>query len=125
MVMEMTMRPVNPSPRCDLIEARFPLCSLCGNVILSGLGLPTILVRTGWGKTAKSWSAFSGIGLWCAKCLYQVGADSSNGDIARGQGRYGMQEVAKEKVRIAGTRVSSRTGRSRERSWAGGMFTND
>ena len=27
--MEMTMRPVNPSPRFDLIEARFPLCSLC------------------------------------------------------------------------------------------------
>ena len=60
--MEMTMRAVNPLPRLDLIEARFPLCSLCWSVILSRLGFPTILVRTGWGKTAKSWLAFSGIG---------------------------------------------------------------
>ena len=27
--MEMTMRPVDPSPRLYLIEARFPLCLLC------------------------------------------------------------------------------------------------
>ena len=60
--MEMTMSPVNQSPRLDLIEGRFPLCLLYWSVILSRLGLPTILVRTGWGKTAKSWSAFSGIG---------------------------------------------------------------
>ena len=60
--MEMTMRSVNPSPRFDLVEARFPLCSLCWSVIISRLGLPTIFVKTGWGKTANSWSAFSGIG---------------------------------------------------------------
>ena len=33
--------------------------------------------------------------------------------------------VADERVRVAGTGVSSGTGRSGERSWAGGMFTND
>ena len=33
--------------------------------------------------------------------------------------------VTEERVRVAGTRVSSVTGRSGERSWAGGMFTND
>ena len=32
--MEMTMRPVNPSTRLDLMEARFPLCSLCWIVML-------------------------------------------------------------------------------------------
>ena len=60
--MEITMRPVKPSPRFDLIEARFPLCSLCWIVTLARLGSPTILVRTGCGKTAKSWSSLSGIG---------------------------------------------------------------
>ena len=33
--------------------------------------------------------------------------------------------VTEERVRVAGTGVSSVTGRSSERSWAGGMFTND
>ena len=33
--------------------------------------------------------------------------------------------VAEDRVRVAGTRVSSGTGRSGERIWAGGMFTND
>ena len=33
--------------------------------------------------------------------------------------------VAEERVRVAGTGVSSGTGRSGERSWAGGIFTND
>ena len=33
--------------------------------------------------------------------------------------------VAEERVRVAGTRVSSGTGQSGEQSWAGGMFTND
>ena len=33
--------------------------------------------------------------------------------------------VAEERVQVAGTGVSSGTGRSGERSWAGGMFTND
>ena len=33
--------------------------------------------------------------------------------------------VAEERVRVAGTGVSSGTGRSGERSWAGGMFTYD
>ena len=60
--MEMTMRPVNQSPRLDLMEARFTLCSLCWRVILSRVGYPTILVKTGWGNTAKSWSALSDIG---------------------------------------------------------------
>ena len=44
---EMTIRTVNLSPRVDLIEARFPLCSLCWSGILSRLGWPTVLVRTG------------------------------------------------------------------------------
>ena len=60
--MEMTMRPVNPSPRLDLMDARFPLCSLYWRVMLSRVGSPTIFVNTGWGNTAKSWSALSGIG---------------------------------------------------------------
>ena len=33
--------------------------------------------------------------------------------------------VTEERVRVAGTGVSSVTGRSGERSWAGGMLTND
>ena len=33
--------------------------------------------------------------------------------------------VAEERVRVAGTGVSSGTGWSGEGSWAGGMFTND
>ena len=33
--------------------------------------------------------------------------------------------VTEERVRVAGTGVSSVTGRSGERSWAGGMFTNN
>ena len=33
--------------------------------------------------------------------------------------------VAEERVRVAGTGVSSGTGWSSERSWAGGIFTND
>ena len=123
--MEMTMRPVNPSPRFYLIESRFPLCSLCWSIILSRLGSPTILVRTRCRNTAKSWSDFRGIGRLHAICLYRVGAACLNSDISRGQGRYGWQEVTKEKVRVAGTGVSSGTGWSGERSWSGGMFTND
>ena len=33
--------------------------------------------------------------------------------------------VTEERVRVAGNGVSSVTGRSGERSWEGGMFTND
>ena len=33
--------------------------------------------------------------------------------------------VAEERVRVAGTRVSSGTGRIGEQIWASGMFTND
>ena len=33
--------------------------------------------------------------------------------------------VTEDRVQVAGTGVSSVTGRSGERSWAGGMFTND
>ena len=40
---------------------------------------------------------------------------------AGSSGRTGMEE----RVRVAGTGVSSVTGRSNERSGAGGMFTND
>ena len=60
--MERTMTPVRTSPRLDLIETRFPLCSLCWSVMLARLGSPTILVGTGCGNTAKSWSALTGIG---------------------------------------------------------------
>ena len=59
--LERNMRPVRPSPRFDLIEAMFPLCSLCWSVMLARLGYPTILVSTRCGNTAKSWSALSGI----------------------------------------------------------------
>ena len=59
--MERTMRPVSPSTRFDFIEARFPLCLLCWIVMLARLGSPIILVNTGYGKTARSWSALSGI----------------------------------------------------------------
>ena len=41
---EITIRPVNPSPRFDLIEARFPLCSLCWSVMLARLVSLTNLV---------------------------------------------------------------------------------
>ena len=75
--MEITIRPVKPSPRFDLIKARFPLCLLCWSVMLARLGYPTILVRTGCGKTAKSWSALSGIGKSRAIGIYQVGAACS------------------------------------------------
>ena len=34
------------------------------------------------------------------------------------------ETVTEERVRVAGTKVSSVTGRSVERSWVGGMFTN-
>ena len=33
--------------------------------------------------------------------------------------------VAEERFRVAGTGVSSGTGRSGERIWEGGVFTND
>ena len=33
--------------------------------------------------------------------------------------------VAEERLWVAGTGVSSRTGRSGEKIWAGGMFTNN
>ena len=33
--------------------------------------------------------------------------------------------VAEERVRVAGTGVTSGTGRSGEQIWAGGMFTTD
>ena len=59
--MEMTMRPVNPSPRLYLMEARFPLCLLCWRVMLSRLRSLTIFVKTRWGNTSKSWSELSGI----------------------------------------------------------------
>ena len=42
----------------------------------------------------------------------------------KGEGSAG-RTVAAERVRVAGTGVSSGTGRSGERSWAGRMFTND
>ena len=59
-----------------------------------------------------------------AKCTLNV-VQSRLRVIGRGQGSYGRQEFAKEKVRVVGTGVSSGTGKSRERSWAGGMCTNN
>ena len=103
--MEITMRPVKPLPRFDLIKARFPLCSLCWSVMLARLGSPKILVRTGCGKTAKSWSELSGIYRLRAICLYRVGETRLNIKISRGQGRYDGQEVRKKRVRVAGTGV--------------------
>ena len=44
-----------------------------------------------------------------------------NGEIVRGKGRYSRKEVAKDKIRVVGTGILSRTGQSRERIWAGGM----
>ena len=35
------------------------------------------------------------------------------------------ETVTEERVRVAGTGVSSVMGRSGEQSWAGGMFTNE
>ena len=55
--MDRTMRPVSPSPTFHLIEARFPLCLLCWSVMLTRFGSPMILVSTGCGNTARSWSA--------------------------------------------------------------------
>ena len=42
------------------------------------------------------------------------------------ENRVGLEGrmVAEERVWVAGTGVSSGTGRSGEQSWAGGMFTN-
>ena len=125
--MEITMRPVKPSPRFELIEARFPLCSLCWSVILARLGSPTILVRMGCRKNAKSWSALSGICQSRAIGLYRVGAACSWRDFLREKNRAGSagRTVREERVGVAGNGVSSGTGRSGERSWVGGMFHND
>ena len=41
------------------------------------------------------------------------------------RGRLGGKTGTEERVRVAGTGVSSVTGRSGERSGAGGIFTND
>ena len=41
----------------------------------------------------------------------------------RKRGRFGRKTVTEERVRVAGTGVSSVTGWSSERSWAGGTFT--
>ena len=46
-------------------------------------------------------------------------ADKENG------AGLGGETVTEERVRVAGTGVFSVTGRSGERIWAGGMFTND
>ena len=43
----------------------------------------------------------------------------------RKRGRFGGKTVTEERAWVAGTGVSSVTGRRGERSWAGGMFTND
>ena len=43
----------------------------------------------------------------------------------RKRGRIGGKTVTEERVRVAGTGVSSVTGRSGEQIWAGGVFTND
>ena len=45
-------------------------------------------------------------------------------DKENGAGSAG-RTVTEERVQVAGTGVSSVTGRSGEKSWAGGMFTND
>ena len=58
---KITSSPVSPSPRFDFTLARLPLCSLWRRVKLARVGLPTIFVRTGFGKTARSWSALRGI----------------------------------------------------------------
>ena len=41
------------------------------------------------------------------------------------RGRFGGRTVTEERVQVADTGVSSVTGRSGERSGAGGMVTND
>ena len=46
------------------------------------------------------------------------------GEIKTGQ-VWREKKGTEERVRVAGTGVSSVTGRSGERSGAGGMFTND
>ena len=48
----------------------------------------------------------------------------SCGERENGAGLAG-RTVTEERVRVAGTGLSSGTGRSGERIWAGGMFTND
>ena len=60
--------------------------------------------------------------------LYRVGAVCSWRDFLRKkENRAGSagRTVAEERVRVASNGVSSGTGHSGERSWAGGMFTND
>ena len=48
----------------------------------------------------------------------------TNWEKENGAGLTG-KTVTEERVHVAGTGVSSVTGRSGERSWVGGMFTND
>ena len=95
--------------------------------MLEMLGSPTILVRTGCGKTAKSWSALSGIGQ--SRAIGLIGSGRLvRGEISRGKrNRAGSagRTVAEERVRVAGTGVSSGTGQSGDWGCAGGMFTND
>ena len=56
--------------------------------------------------------------------IYTLGESSFFVEKENGAGLAG-RTVTKERVRVAGTGVSSVTGRSGERSWEGGVFTND
>ena len=56
--------------------------------------------------------------------IYTLGERGFCGESKNGAGSAG-RTVTEERVRVAGTGVSSVTGRSGERSGAGGMFTND
>ena len=60
-------------------------------LMIARLGSPTILVRTGYGKTAKSWSALSSIGQSQVIGLYWVGAACSWRDFLgkKKQSRFG------------------------------------
>ena len=63
--------------------------------------------------------AVSELKLWESAVGYIFLAEKEN------RAGSAVRTVAEERVRVAGSRVSSRTGRSDEQSWAGGMFNND
>ena len=73
------------------------------------------LVGIEWHRSIASDRALSGQG----GLFVEIFLKKKNRAVSAGR------TVAEERVRVAGTGVSSGTGRSGERIWAGGMFTKD
>ena len=100
-------------PRRALPEVRDLLCALHQNDLSRGARNGKVLGRTPtFNRDQGKWK-ISTLGERVFLWRKRNGAGSA--------GRTGTEE----RVRVVGTRISSLTGRSGERSGAGGMFTND